>query len=222
MVLVVAPGASNDTVTALSRLVPAAGGNLVGTVNLGQALVDPGSPPARRPARLPVGRVHQRCDGAGGLTGYARFGFLLGRSVVTRADSGGPLDQTATALSAGISAGHLATFSKDLQRRASLVILVGPAEGTSDGAATATILAAVAGQLAAAGGGVMALTDGVDGAPSALVESIRDDATTSTSVATEDSGRRPRVASWRCSGWRPRPAERSPAGTGDSATSVAP
>ena len=188
VVLVVAPGASADTVAALTGLVSAAGGSLVGRVTLGNNLIDPGSRQLVEQLGSQLAASTKGVTVPAGLSGYERFGYLLARSVVTKAASGAPLDQTASALSAGISAAHLASYSKDLQRRASLVLLVGPAESGSDGAPAATILDAIAGRLAVSAGGVMVLSDSVDGAPAAVVEAIRDDPTNSRSVATEDSG----------------------------------
>jgi hypothetical protein len=124
------------------------------------------------------------------LSTYERFGTLLGRAIASTRVSGTLTDATAQSLSAGLSAGHLATTKGALAKRAGLVLIVAPSASATSNAGTGTIIAGMASGMSSQAAAVMVVAGLVEGQPAAAIEAIRSDPQATSSVATEDSGDR--------------------------------
>jgi hypothetical protein len=187
--ILVLPGATEESVTSLSRLVETAGGKVGGTVRAGDGLVDVGN------KQLVDELGSQLLDGVNDVTvpkdagTYERLGTLLARAIATDADAGAPVDDAANSILSGLSTADLMSPARDLNRRGSLVLVVsGPGpdsesqrEGESavvtslvDAMDEATDGVVVAGPIAAARNG-------------GVIQSIRREVVTAEEVSTVDT-----------------------------------
>jgi hypothetical protein len=179
VVLVVAAGASPDTVAATAALLQAAGATVTGQVLLtpawtaaDQATVLTGITDQLAPADTKVG------DGTPAGNAAAALAAAV---LATKAKDLGQTSDSATALLAGLQQGGFVTVKGTPGAAAGLAVLIGPT-GPRSGAA----LVPIARALAAAGTGSVTAAPRGSASASGLVGAIRSDPATKAVVSTVD------------------------------------
>jgi hypothetical protein len=187
--IVALPGASQNNVAGVTKYVGVAGASVVGTVQVGDKLVDVSN------KQLVDQLGTQLADGTAGVdipadaSPYERMGALIARAIGTDTTGGARLDDAADSILAGLSTAGMMSAEGDLQRRADLIVFVGG--GNSDDEATQQGVNSIVTTLLVA---VDQDTQGVVLAgvvPSAreggLVKAVRDDVTAARDVSTVDT-----------------------------------
>ena len=186
--LVVLPGARQSSVSDLSQMVGAAGGTVGGTVRIGQKLLDVAN------KQLVDELGSQLLDSASdvnvpsGASGYQRMGALIARAIGTTEDGGAAIDDTANSILAGLSTAGLMTSEGDLNRRGSLVMVVGgPPQGSSQTQqGSSTILATLAEEIDADTDGVVVTGPVQTARDNGVIAAIRADVVAARDVSTVD------------------------------------
>jgi hypothetical protein len=132
--LMTLPGADSQAVGEVTDLVAAAGGQVTADVRLGRKLVDVANrqlvtelatqmhDSVRRKVRIPRN-----------ASGYERMGLLLAHAVATERARGAAVDKAGESVLAGLSTADLVTTRGTVDRRGSLVLVVGGAPfGSAD------------------------------------------------------------------------------------------
>ncbi len=188
VVVVVAPGADTAIVSGLSQLLPATGATVVGRVDLGSDATDPGSRQLVDELTTQLVKSTKGVRVPGTVGTYERLGAVLGFAFASTDPAGTPMDSSGQTLSAGLSAGRLATTTEDLAQKAGLVLLVAPSGSVTDTSATGTIIASIAKGLGGQSAAVMLVAGRADGQPAAAIEALRVDPQATSVVASEDAG----------------------------------
>lgn len=184
----VLPGAQQTEVAALGEMVQVAGGEVGGTVRIGDALLDVEN------RQLVDELGTQLLDGANGIavpadaSGYERLGALLARAVGTDEPGGASVDGTAESILAGLSTAGLLSTGDDLTRRGDLVVVVaGAGQGDPEEVQGAsTIVTTVANAVDAATGGVVVAGPIPAARGAGVVRTVRDDVVAARDVSTVD------------------------------------
>jgi hypothetical protein len=184
--LLVLPGAEEATVTSLTELVDEAGGSVAGTVRVGEGLLDVSN------KQLVDELSSQLLDGVNDVTApedagtYERLGALLARAVATDEDGGAPVDDAASSILSGLSTADLMAPAGDLQRRGSLVLVVGSGEARSDDGAGA-VVTSVVDAMDEATDGVVVAGPIAAAQENGVVAAVRREVATAEDVSTVDT-----------------------------------
>ena len=188
VVVLALPQAPGGVVTAVRETLGQAGAAVEPTVHLTEALLDP-------TRRQLVEELSSQLSGSvakvavsPGTGTYDRAGVLLARALVTSDDAGVPTDGPATNIVAAFETAGLIAPEGDLQRRGSLVLMVGGPRAAADEATQArnAIAAALARSLDDKADGVVVAGPPGSGRDGGVVAFVRVDATTAGLVSTVD------------------------------------
>jgi len=187
--LLVLPGAEEGTVTSLTELVGEAGGSVGGTVRVGQELLDVGN------KQLVDELGSQLLDGVNGVTvpaeagTYERLGTILARAVATDEDGGAPVDDAANSILSGLSTADLMSPAGKLNRRGSLVLVVGSSGvgSTDQREGASAVVTALADAMDEATDGVVVAGPIAAARESGVVASVRGEVVTAQEVSTVDT-----------------------------------
>ncbi|MFP5253096.1 MAG: copper transporter [Actinomycetes bacterium] len=184
----VLPGAQQREVAALGEMVEVAGGEVGGTVRIGDTMLHVEN------RQLVDELGTQLLDGANGVSvpadasGYERLGALLARAVGTDEPGGAPVDGTAESILAGLSTAGLLSTGDDLTRRGDLVLVVaGAGQGDpQEVQGASTIVTTVANAVDAATAGVVVAGPIPSARGAGVVRAVRDDVVAARDVSTVD------------------------------------
>jgi hypothetical protein len=187
--LLVLPGAEEATVTSLTELVDQAGGSVGGTVRVGEGLLDVGN------KQLVDELGSQLIDGVNDVSvpdesgTYERLGAILARAVATDEDGGAPVDDASSSILSGLSTADLMSPAGQLERRGSLVLVVGAAGAadTDERESASAVVSAVAGAMDQATDGVVVAGPISSAREGGVVASIRREVVTAQDVSTVDT-----------------------------------
>jgi Copper transport outer membrane protein, MctB len=185
--LVVLPGAEESVVTSLTELVGAAGGTVGGTVRVGEGLLDVGN------KQLVDELGSQLLDGVNDITvpaeagTYERLGTILARAVATDEDGGVPVDDAASSILSGLSTADLTSAAGKLNRRSSLVLVVGASGAGSEQEGASAVVTAMADAMDQATDGVVVAGPISAAREAGVVASVRREVVTAQEVSTVDT-----------------------------------
>jgi hypothetical protein len=185
---VVLPTAEQTEVAALADMVSVAGGEVGGTVRIGDSMLDVQN------KQLVDELGTQLLESASGVSvpadasGYEQVGALLARAIGTDEPGGAGVDSTAESILAGLSTAGLLSAEEDLARRGNLVLFVaGPGRGSAEEMQSANnIVTTLAGSVDAETGGVVVAGPVSSARGDGLVRAVRDDVVAARDVSTVD------------------------------------
>ena len=188
--LMVLPSAQVSDVTAITELVEVAGGDVAGTLRVGQDLLNAG----KRGLVDELGT--QLLDRATGLdvaddaSPYERMGALVARAATTEQDRGAAVDEVAEGIISGLSTAGLMSPEADLEERGSLVVVVsgaGTRASSQEAQGRNTIVVALARAVDADTDGVVVAGPVASARADGLVASLRQDVAAAREVSTVDA-----------------------------------
>jgi hypothetical protein len=182
------PGAADRQLAAVTADVEAAGGTGTSHQQVGADLIDPSA--RTLVDTLSAGQVKEYDD----LTVpkdagvYDRVGMVMARALVTRTDSGAPVDEGAASVLNGFTTAGLLTGEVPGQRASLALVVAGPEAGDADAdTARGSIIATLARQLRGLSDGVVVAGPAGAAAPGGAVWATRDDAEAAAAVSTVDT-----------------------------------
>ena len=186
--LMVLPSASEAAVGSVTELVAEAGGDVGGTVRVGDGLLDVSN------KQLVDELASQLLDGTPDVSvsdeasGYERMGALLARAIGTEEDGGAEVDEAANSILSGLSTAGLLSPDGELDRRGSLVlVLAGEPSGTPDEQQGAsTILTSLAKAVDAGTDGVVIAGPSEAARGDGVVNAVRRDVIAAREISTVD------------------------------------
>ncbi len=182
VLVVTTPGARAADVRGVTANLEAAGGSVVGQLDLTSKLLDPGG---RQFADGVAEQAGAEVDEVSGATpGYARIGAALSRAYLTKSAGGTAFDDTANQLRSAFDEGDLTTVGSAPQERASIAVVVTAPRSSANEQQGASLAALVRALDPGVGGLVVAgpSTSSLDGG---LVAAVRSDESASQ-VSTVD------------------------------------
>ena len=191
--LMVLPGAAPEHVTSLTTGIAQAGGSVAATVRVSPELVDA----SRRQlvdelgGQLEAGATKLVVSADAGT--YDRLGALLGYAVTTVTAAGDAIDRQGKGILAGLSTAGLVSTDADLQRRGSLVLVVGgpPEEDEEAAEGAAGIVLSLVKALDASSSGVVVAGPASAAGPTGVLTGVRNDPAAAGAVSTVDHADKP-------------------------------
>jgi hypothetical protein len=182
--LVAAPGAEQDQVDALSRLVERAGGTVGGSYALQPALLDLESSSLVDTLGAQLRSSVQDTGVSASATAYERIGGLLGRAVATDTDAGADLDTAADEILGSLEGAELVVPEAQARRGSVVLVVLGdePKQPEDAEEMYAGVLAGLAGRADA-----LVLTGSTASAESGLLSVLREDPATAGVLSSTDS-----------------------------------